>query len=110
MRTAIPLGLEKTVLNTIGQHLATTEGLALGSEGERERESDFQLAKVRAAKRDIKFQLAPTTVKPQSHHKMYREISLTHTREKNGLTAAVIHWPVGEVSTVGNLWTRVFHS
>ena len=37
MRTAIPLGLEKTVLNTIGQHLATTEELALGSEGERKR-------------------------------------------------------------------------
>ena len=37
MRTAIPLGLEKTVLNTIGQHLATTEELALGSKGERKR-------------------------------------------------------------------------
>ena len=43
MRTAIPLGLEKTVLNTIGQHLATTEELALGSKGERKRRREGEM-------------------------------------------------------------------
>lgn len=37
MRRDIVLGLEKAVLNTIGQHLDNPEELALGGEGERNR-------------------------------------------------------------------------
>ena len=53
MRTAIPLGLEKTVLNTIGQHLATTEELALGSREERERERARDRESEREREREI---------------------------------------------------------
>ena len=52
MRTAIPLGLEKTVLNTIGRHLATTEELALGSEGERKRRREGERERERQRERE----------------------------------------------------------
>ena len=52
MRTAIPLGLEKTVLNTIGQHLATTEELALGSKGERKRRREGERERERKRERE----------------------------------------------------------
>ena len=53
MRTAIPLGLEKTVLNTIGQHLATTEELALGSKGERKRGREGGRERQREREREV---------------------------------------------------------
>ena len=66
MRTAIPLGLEKTVLNTIGQHLATTEELALGSKGERKRRREGRKEGGRERERDRERQRETESEKSKS--------------------------------------------